>query len=89
VAASFVLEAYDESGMQPAPAECQERKILEGRYHADFKVYVAVVRSLEQALNTEDFNQIYQNAELAKRAFEKARDDLEVHISTHVCSIPE
>jgi len=75
--------------MQPAPAACQERKILEGRYHADFKVYAAVVRSLEQALSTEHFNQIYQNAELAKRAFEKAREALEIHIATHGCSIPE
>ena len=75
--------------MQPAPAECQERKILEARYHADFKVYVGVVRALEQALSTEDFNQIYQNAELAKRAFETARDALEAHVASHGCSILE
>jgi hypothetical protein len=73
--------------MQPSPAtECQERKILEGRYRADFKVYTSAVHTLEESLGTEDFKQNYQNADLAKRAFDRARDALESHIATHGCS---
>ena len=72
--------------MQPAPAPCQERKILEGRYRADLKAYQSAVKALEHLLDKKDFKQTYQNAELARRAFEQARDALEVHIATHGCS---
>ena len=72
--------------MQPAPAECQERKILEGRYRADLEVYQSAVKALEHLLDKKDFPQTYQNAELAKRTFEQAREALEIHIATHGCS---
>jgi hypothetical protein len=71
--------------MQPAPAECQERKILQGRYEADLKVYLSAVRSLEQPFNPKEFRQAYQNADLAKRAFENARDALNAHLAIHGC----
>jgi hypothetical protein len=73
--------------MQPAPAECSERKILEGRHRADLKVYLAAVKGLEHPLDTNSFNQTYQNAELAKRAFEKAREVLDAHTAMHGCSM--
>src|SRR5581483_1125419 len=45
------VAAYNGFEMQPAPAKCRERTVLEGRYRADFKVYVAAVRSLESPSN--------------------------------------
>jgi hypothetical protein len=75
--------------MQPAQAQCQERQVLEGRYRADFKVYLAAVGSLEHPLTKQEFHEIYQNAELAKRAFKKARETLDAHITSHGCSTYE
>jgi len=81
------MRADDSVDMQPAlVTECQERKILEGRYRADFKVYTSAVRGLEESLGREDFSERYQNADLAKRSFERAREALEHHVATHGCS---
>jgi Spy/CpxP family protein refolding chaperone len=73
--------------VQPALAtECQERKILEGRYRADRRVYLSAVRDLHEHLNKAEFDQAYANAERAKVAFESSRDALDVHMQVHGCA---
>jgi hypothetical protein len=72
--------------MQPAPAECRECKILEGRYRADLKVYIQSVKKLGLPLGNEGFEETYSAADLAKRAFEAARDALRDHRNTCPCA---
>ena len=69
-------------------AECQERKILEGRCRADLEVYLSAVNNLGTLLATQEFHQAYENAELAKRAYEQAREALDLHMAVHECFFP-
>jgi hypothetical protein len=76
--------------MQPAPAQCQERRILEERFRANLKVYFAAVRTLEKlALEShaykKDFEQAYEDADRAKTEFEAASEELSVHMDVHGC----
>jgi hypothetical protein len=81
--------AYHGNECAIRPGRMPRAEVLEGRYRADFKVYLAAVRSLEHPLRKEEFHEIYQNAELAKRAFENARETLDAHIASHGCSTNE
>jgi hypothetical protein len=70
--------------MQPAPARCPEREILEARYHADVRVYLDAVYRLDSCPR-EDFNVVWEDAERARVAFENARAALNKHIGEHGC----
>jgi hypothetical protein len=70
--------------MQPAPARCREREILEARYHADVRVYLNAAYRLDSC-SREDFDVVYEDAERAKLAFENARARLNQHIAEHGC----
>jgi hypothetical protein len=70
--------------MQPAPARCSEREILEARYHADVRVYLDAVYRLDSC-SREDFNVVWEDAKRARTAFENARSALNKHIAEHGC----
>jgi len=70
--------------MQPAPARCPERDILEARYHADVKVYLDAAKRLASC-SPGDFKQVHEDAEGARVAFENARTALNNHIAAHGC----
>jgi hypothetical protein len=70
--------------MQPAPARCPEREILEARFHADLRVYCDAVNRLDSC-SCEDFNVTYEAAERASLAFENACAALNKHIAEHGC----
>lgn len=69
--------------MQGAPG-CREHQILYGRLRADTKVYVDVTRRLESC-KPEDFGEIWEAAQSARRAFLTARELLAAHIIAHEC----
>jgi hypothetical protein len=71
--------------MQPAPARCTERKILEARYHADVRVYLDAVYRLDSCSRAY-FNVVWEDAGRARLAFENARAALNKHIGEHGCS---
>ena len=71
--------------MQPPPAPCKEREILERRCGADLKLYLSAVKTLEHPVYKRDFDQAYKNADLAKSGFEKAREALNAHLASHGC----
>jgi len=73
--------------MQVETSSCRDRKVLEGRYYADLRVYLYAVRGLEQPLTKREFDQAYENANRAKTAFEHARDLLNTHVAEHGCSV--
>jgi hypothetical protein len=70
--------------MQPAPARCPEREILEARYHADVRVYLGAAYRLDSCPRG-DFDVVYEDAERARLAFENARARLNQHIAEHGC----
>jgi hypothetical protein len=72
----------------PAKAECDERKILEGRALADRKVYLSVVAELGDHLSTQVFREAYERADRARNSYESARDALEIHLEVHECGLP-
>ena len=67
----------------PAPP-CQEHQILHGRFRADLRVYVEITRRLESC-QQKDFEMTYEAAEMARLAFLRAREALDVHIAQHGC----
>jgi hypothetical protein len=71
--------------MQPAATPCPERDILKARYDADFKLYREATRQLD-VCQPADFKTVYENAQRAKIAFEKALTALDKHIAEHGCS---
>jgi hypothetical protein len=70
--------------MQPEAAACPQRDSLKARFHADFKVYREAVHQLDLC-QPGDFNQVYEDAERARLAFENARAALNSHIAEHGC----
>jgi hypothetical protein len=58
--------------MQPAPVECREREILEGRARADLKVYILTVESLKEPMPQQQFENIYDNSEAARVFYEQS-----------------
>jgi len=71
--------------MQPAPFECKERTVLEGRAQANLRVYILAVGTLGAMMNPKEFEQTYENAERSKWMYEQSRDDLKLHIAMHGC----
>ena len=67
----------------PAP-QCQEHLLLHCRFRADMRVYVEVTRRLESC-QSKDFEKTYEAAEMARLAFLRAREALDVHITQHGC----
>jgi hypothetical protein len=70
--------------MQPKDGVCHERDTLKERFHADFKVYREAVHQLDLC-QPADFNQVYEEAERARLAFEAARAALKSHLAEHGC----
>ena len=63
---------------------CEERYILQGRMRADTRVYIDATRRLESC-QPEDFDEIWEAAQSAQRAFLIAREVLKAHIAEHGC----
>jgi len=70
--------------MQPAPAKCAEREILEARFHADVRVYCDAIIRLDSC-GPGEFDQTYEDAVRTREAFEHARAELNRHIAEHGC----
>jgi hypothetical protein len=64
--------------------QCEDRHILEGRFHADLRVYVDCANNLQDLLGAE-FDSGYQRAEYARLAFERSRSILNEHLKEHGC----
>jgi hypothetical protein len=64
--------------------QCEERYILEGRFHADLRVYVDCATTLGNLIGG-DFEQGYKRAEYARIAFERSRSTLNEHLKEHGC----
>jgi hypothetical protein len=64
--------------------QCQVRRILEGRFHADLRVYVDCAINLGNRTGT-PFEDAYRHAEGARIAFERSRLAFNKHIAEHGC----
>jgi hypothetical protein len=69
----------------PGALICRNRDILAWRYHADLRVYADVARSLVLAVGA-NFAEALNRANRARLVFERARDQLNKHLSEHHCS---
>jgi hypothetical protein len=67
---------------------CKTREILKGRLKADLKVYRDAVDMLDAATITQSgtgFEKVFKRAEVARRAFEGARERFNIHVASHGC----
>jgi len=68
---------------------CPDRQMLTHRYYADLRVYADAARSLARSIGG-NFAEAFRRAVRARLVFERARDQLNQHISRHHCSdLPE
>jgi hypothetical protein len=58
--------------------------MLACRYHADLRVYAVAAQSLVQAIGA-NFSEALRRADRARLAFERARDELNKHMTNHQC----
>jgi len=63
---------------------CRDRVILVHRYHADLRVYAVAAESLVRAIGA-NFSEELRRAHRARLAFERARDELNRHMTQHHC----
>lgn len=73
--------------MQPKEAiDCKTHVMLKERMRADLRVFRNAVDALEE--NTgEGFVKAHKLAEIARIAYEAARDRFNAHISSHRCEV--
>jgi hypothetical protein len=73
--------------MQPKQAlECKTHEMLKERMRADLRVYRDAVDALEE--NTgEGFEKAHHLAEIARIAYEAARDRFNAHVTSHRCEV--
>lgn len=73
--------------MQPKEAlECKTHEILKGRMRADLRVYRDAVDALEEHTG-EGFEKAHKLAEIARIAYEAARNRFNAHTSSHRCEV--
>ena len=73
--------------MQPKPVpDCKTHEILKGRMRADLRVYRDAVNVLDQNSGA-GFEKAHKRAELARIAYEAARERFNAHVSTHRCEV--
>ena len=73
--------------MQPKEAiDCKTHVMLKERMRADLRVYRDAVDALEEN-NGEGFQKAHELAEIARIAFEAARDRFNAHVATHKCEV--
>jgi len=77
-------EIVSENITEMPTSQCQERQLLHGRFRADMRVYVEVTGRLESC-QPRDFEKTSEAAEMARLAFLRAREALDVHIAQHGC----
>jgi hypothetical protein len=75
------------SALQPKEAiDCKTHVMLKERMRADLRVYRDAVDALEE--NTGDgFDKAHKLAEIARIAYEAARDRFNAHTSSHRCEV--
>jgi hypothetical protein len=73
--------------MQPQQAlECRTHEMLKARMRADLRVYKDAVDALESS-TTKGFDKAHKLAEIARVAYEAARDRFNAHVSSHRCEV--
>lgn len=73
--------------MQPRQAlECKTHEMLKERMRADLRVYRDAVNALEEHTG-EGFEKSHHLAEIARIAYEAARDRFNAHVSSHRCEV--
>ena len=70
--------------IQPKP-QCATMRILKSRYHANFRVYMEAVHSIEDAIGTVIFNEKYERVKRSQEAFELSKVQLNRHCQKHGC----
>jgi len=73
--------------MQPKPVlDCKTHEMLKGRMRADLRVYRDSVDALEEH-SGEGFEKAHKRAEIARIAYQAARDRFNMHVSSHRCEV--
>jgi hypothetical protein len=62
--------------------DCKTHRMLKDRFRADLRVYQEAVAALG---TTPDFAKAQELAEIARTAYEAARDRFNAHVSSHKC----
>jgi len=65
--------------------DCKTHRILKERMRADLRVYREAVDAL--GAPTKDFEKVQKLAEMARTAYEAARDRFNAHVSSHKCEV--
>jgi hypothetical protein len=78
---------HQQLSMQPKEAlDCKTHEMLEARLRADLRVYRDAVNALEANRGT-GFQKAHKLAEIARIAYEAARETFNVHVSSHRCEV--
>ena len=73
--------------MQPKQApDCRTHEMLKERMRADLRVYRDAVDALDEH-SGEGFEKAHRLAEIARIAYEAARDRFSAHVSSHRCEV--
>ena len=71
--------------MQPKQSpDCKTNEMLKARMRADLRVYRDAVDALEEHTG-KGFEKAHKLAEIARIAYQAARDRFETHVSSHRC----
>ena len=68
--------------MGPAPV-CENCRSLKGQYVAALRLYREAIQELDSVTPGPEFEKVYDRAGRAHRAFEEARDALDLHRAEH------
>jgi hypothetical protein len=66
--------------------DCKTHEMLKARMRADLRVYRDAVDVLESS-TSEAFERAHKLAEIARIAYEAARDRFNAHVSSHRCEV--
>src|SRR5690349_7905558 len=73
--------------MQPKEAiECKTHLMLKERLRADLRVHRDAVEALHESTGG-GFEKAHKHAEIARIAYEAARDRFNAHVATHKCEV--
>jgi hypothetical protein len=78
---------HQQAPMLPKEAlECKTHEILKARMRADLRVYKEAVDALEESAGG-GFEKAHRLAEIARIAYEAARNRFNAHVSSHRCEV--